>query len=391
MARRRTKQSDASRRAPARAVATASAVATSPAPAAKTAAAAPTEPQALVATYVFDPGAEGEPYAATIRMTGRRAGVAGRPRDTDSFVREEVIDRIVPGSGPVSVSMWVYDVTAGEWSVNAELIRPRRDAQGRRMPGASRPEVEPLRLASWSWRRWSVAPGPASALLKTRWALLARLARIPAVMPGTITLLVAIGAVLLLILQSALLESRGASGQGGLVVSAIASVAGLVAAKLWHVRLNPQQRVFATGWAVDGFMIVAPLAAIAALLVVNVPVLTYLDATTPGLFLTVALGRVGCFLTGCCAGRATTSRFGVWCSDQKVGARRIPTQLLESGTGLVLGVTTLTLAVTTQLLGSGVLFVGAFGTYMLVRHFLLRLRAQPRRFLWQRAVTEHGG
>ncbi|MDL2336060.1 MAG: prolipoprotein diacylglyceryl transferase [Chloroflexota bacterium] len=344
-----------------------------------------TEPEALVATYWFDPGEEDEPYAATIRLTGKRAGVSGTPRASDAFVHEEQVDRIVPGSGPMSISTRVYGLTPGTWSVTANLIRPRADSRGRRMTGAAHPEVLPLRTATWSWRRWTPLPGPATALVKTRWSLLARIALIPAVMPGTVFGFVALGAILALAVLAAHIGYHGLAVSDALVVTAAASLAGLIGAKLWYVRLHPKERVLATGWAVDGFVVVAPLAAIGVLVALKLPVGAYLDDVTPSLFLTVALGRLGCFFTGCCAGRLTASPWGVWCSDQRIGARRVPTQLLESAFGLGLGLVTLVLVVVVDVVGSGAIFVGGFVAYLLARQLLLRLRAEPRRYLWQRS------
>ena len=119
-------------------------------------------------------------------------------------------------------------------------------------------------------------------------------------------------------------------------------------------------------------------AAIVALLALNLPIGAYLDASAPGLFFAVAIGRLGCFLTGCCAGRCTSSRWGVWSSDRRVGARRIPAQLLEAAAGLLIGVATLPLLRVATF--HGAIFVAAFALYALVRQLLLRLRAEQRRF-----------
>src|SRR5579884_3267225 len=51
----------------------------------------------------------------------------------------------------------------------------------------------------------------------------------------------------------------------------------------------------------------------------------------------MAVGRVGCFFAGCCGGPPTASRWGVWSSDQRVGACRIPTQLMELVLAGILG------------------------------------------------------
>lgn len=380
MARRRTGRSKGNPRAPA--------ITDLPAHQAqpsRRAASSSVEPEALVVTHWFDPSEVGEPYAATIRLTGKRAGVSGTPRTSDAFVYEEQVERIVPGSGPMSISTRVYGLTPGEWSVNAELIRPRAYTNGRRVVGAARPEIVPLRTATWSWRHWTPIPGPATALIKTRWALLARIALIPAVMPGTLIGFVALGAIVALAVLAAHIGQHGLTVRDALLVTATASLTGLVGAKLWYVRLHPGERVITTGWAVDGFVVGAPLAAIAVLLALKLPVGAYLDDVTPSLFLTVAMGRLGCFFTGCCAGRLTASPWGVWCSDQRIGARRVPTQLLESAVGLGLGLVTLVLVVVLDVVGSGAIFLGGFAAYLLARQFLLRWRAEPRQYLWQRS------
>lgn len=328
-----------------------------------------TEPQALVVTHWFDSGEGTEPYSATVRFTGRRAGIRGAPGPGDTFVHDEAIDRVVPDSGPVSVSAWIYGINGGEWSVSAELM----------MPGAGRRATRPrdVRPATWSWRQWAVSTS-ASPLGRTRWALTAPLARIPAVVPGSLPVLVAIGTFFALAVQAAILGHEQVDASRGLLASLIGLAAGLVAAKAWYLALHPREPILRAGWAVDGFLIVAPIAATTAVLALKLPVGAYLDAGTPGLFLAVALGRVGCFLTGCCAGRVTSSRWGVWSSDRRVGARRIPTQLLESAIGILLGLATLPLALVHAPF-HGLVFVGAFLVYAAARQVLLRLRAEQRR------------
>ncbi len=81
------------------------------------------EPEALVVTHWFDPGEDGPPYSATIRLTGQRVGVEGRPTPEDTFVHQETIDGVLPGGGPVSISSWVYGLQPGDWTVSADPIR----------------------------------------------------------------------------------------------------------------------------------------------------------------------------------------------------------------------------------------------------------------------------
>lgn len=342
------------------------------------------EPQALVVTHRFDSGTDGEPYSATVRLSGRRVGVRGVPRAGDSFVHEEVVHGIVPGTGEVSITSWVYGIASGEWNITAQVVRPAAEAAG---TGASRTwkreSSEPLSRASWSWLRWSLSEAPASAV-KTRWAVIAPLARIPAVIPGSFTVLGAIGILVALMLQWVVVMRAGVSGSASLTASIFALVAGLIAAKLWSRSLHPGEALIGPGWAVDGFLVVAPVVAVIAAVAGGLPLGLYLDAVAPGLFLAVAIGRIGCFFTGCCAGRCTRSRFGIWSSDRRIGARRIPTQLLESAAGLLIGGIAAALVLGNVVALQGGVFVAAIMSYFVIRQFLLRLRAEPRRYLWQR-------
>lgn len=336
------------------------------------------EPEALVFTHGFDSGEDGEPYSAILRFTGRRMGVHGRPQASDSFVQEQTVDGIVPGTGPVSVTTWVYGLHPGEWTVSAEPIRISSGATG--SGSSARPRRSggrPVYAAAWSWRRWALSSDTARPI-RTRWALLAQLARIPAVMPGIYTALAVLGVVVALASLAALLATENVSVSRALAAALLALVSGLIGAKVWYAILHPRESVIRGGWAVDGFLVVAPVVAAAALIYFDLPIGVVLDASSPGLFFAVAIGRIGCFFSGCCAGRCTASRWGVWSSDRHVGARRIPTQLLESAAGLLLGLAALLLVLGGPPSVRGAIFVGAFAAYAVVRQLLLRLRSEQR-------------
>ena len=343
----------------------------------QTGAATDAEPQALVASHWFDSGDTGEPYAASVRFIGKRAGIHGRPGIHDQFVHDEVIDPVVPGTGPVAITATVYGLEPGDWSVDAQLLPSLRAGEEPR--ARSKPsKPSPIPPAAWSWRHWAISTRQPS-LLKTRWALTAPLARTPAVMPGVYPALALIGAVVALATQAAILSRESMVVGPSLATALVAMVAGLVGAKAWYAILHPDESIIRGGWAVDGFLVVAPVAMVAALHASSLPMGVVLDASTPGLFLAVAIGRVGCFVTGCCAGRCTSSRLGIWSSDRRVGARRIPVQLVESGTGLLLGLASLVLVLRDALPAPGLVFVLSFAGYTAVRQVLLRLRAEERR------------
>jgi phosphatidylglycerol---prolipoprotein diacylglyceryl transferase len=340
------------------------------------------ETEALVVSHLFDSGQDGEPYSATVRLTGRRVGIHGPRTPKDDFVQEDAVGLVVPGSGPVSITSWVYGLEPGEWNVRAELMRAHGD--GRR--GLT--TVEPIGPANWSLRRWAVSSG-SSGPVKTRWAILAPLARIPGVIPGTWPALGALAVLVALSTQAAILAHKNVAFGQPQVVFLIALASGMIAAKLWYAVLHPGPwpQAILGGWAVDGFLVMAPIVAVAMLLVFRLPVGSFLDATAPGLFAGIAIGRVGCFFAGCCAGRISRSRWGVWSSDRRVGARRVPAQLLESAAGLAIAVAAAVLIFGHTVPIDGAIFVGAFAVYFLVRQALLRVRAERREFSWRRRST----
>jgi phosphatidylglycerol:prolipoprotein diacylglycerol transferase len=165
-------------------------------------------------------------------------------------------------------------------------------------------------------------------------------------------------------------------------VSLVAIVVGIVGAKVWFIVLYRREHRI-EGWCIQGFIAGTILAAAIVLVVLDVPAGVFLDVTAPGLLVAMAVGRVGCFFAGCCGGPPTASRWGVWSSDQRVGARRLPTQLLELVLALSLG-----LGVLVAVLGhgptGGAFFVAALAAYTLGRQGILHLRAEPRK-------TRHGG
>ena len=160
-------------------------------------------------------------------------------------------------------------------------------------------------------------------------------------------------------------------------VALVAIVVGIIGAKVWFIVLHRREHR-REGWCIQGFIASAPLAAAIMLAVLHVPAGVFLDATAPGLLVGLAVGRVGCFFAGCCGGPPTASRWGVWSSDQRVGARRIPTQLLESVLALSLGLLVL-VAVLGHGPADGAFFVAALAAYTLGRQGLLRLRTEPRK------------
>jgi phosphatidylglycerol:prolipoprotein diacylglycerol transferase len=220
------------------------------------------EPQALGLTYWFDTEAAGEPYPVSNRFTGRRIGVNGRPRGRDSFSVVESLDRVVPGSGPVAITTRVLDVAPGEWHVTATSVSEnRRDG--------------PL-LASASKRRARLPSASSSGV--TAYAPIIRI-RAPGVRVGAWPALVGVGVAFALGLQALLARQMDLPAARVLLVSLVASVTGLVGAKLYFLaELRGRLRNAVTsGMCIQGFV----LGAIGAL-TIGVVALLVVWTRTPG-------------------------------------------------------------------------------------------------------------
>ena len=112
-----------------------------------------------------------------------------------------------------------------------------------------------------------------------------------------------------------------------------------------------------------------------------------LDVTVPSLLLGQAIGRLGCFFGGCCAGLPTSSRWGLWSSDRQVGVRRIPVQLMESALAATLATATLLTVLAGRPHVDGMVFAAGFALYVVGRQLLFPLRGLPRKTAHGRQIT----
>lgn len=329
----------------------------------------------LAVTYWFNPAPHAEPYPVTVRFTGRRADVKGRLTARDRFVHDETIEKVVSGSGPVSLTARIGDINPGEWIVTAQIQGSAHHMQGAKtQANVTNISTGPQSKVARMWRTW--APHvQADEPMKT---CLSPFAHVPGILPGIWGAMVAVGMVVALTIQS-LVIARDHLAVGPVWTISLLSIAvGIIGAKAWYLFLYRTL----VGWCIQGFVVASTLTAAILLVVFGVPAGVFLDATAPGLLLGMAVGRIGCFFAGCCGGPATASPFGVWSSDQRVGARRVPTQLMESGLALVLALLIL-VAILSRGPADGAFFVAGLSAYTLVRQGILHLRAEPRKTkLW---------
>ncbi len=327
----------------------------------------------LAVTYWFDPAPHARPYPVTVRFSGRRVDVKGRLQSGDRFVQDETIEEVVPGSGPISLTTQVRGINAGSWVVTAHMLGSAPPTRGPREQGNATPAAGMLGPAARFWRRWAPSAGSVEPVR----TCLAPFARMPGRIPGIWGAMVTLGMAVALALQALVISGDHLAVGPWWTVSLVAIAVGIAGAKVWFIVLHRREHRI-EGWCIQGFIASAPLAAAILLVVLHVSAGVFLDATAPGLLVAMAVGRLGCFFAGCCGGPPTASRWGVWSSDQRVGARRIPTQLLESVLALSLGLLVL-LAVLGHGPAGGAFLVAGLAAYTLGRQGLLRLRAEPRK------------
>ncbi|MFD2399977.1 prolipoprotein diacylglyceryl transferase family protein [Prauserella oleivorans] len=193
-------------------------------------------------------------------------------------------------------------------------------------------------------------------------------------------MLVGLGALVAIVLQALLAGRAGINAGAVLAVSLIGCLLGFVGGKVYYLvlhRKHPRQFLTA-GACIQGFLLVALGVVAAGAAVLRIPIGVLLDATAPGVFLGMAVGRPGCWLTGCCAGRPTSSRWGLWSSDRRLATRRFPVQLVEAAVALMIGIVSLIVVLTVRPPIPGAIFVGATAAYTFGRQLLFPLRTESR-------------
>jgi len=320
-------------------------------------------------TYWFDAAPQGEPYPVTVRFTGKHTGEAeDHTAANRTFDTHSTIHHVMPGAGRVALTARVDDLAPGPWHVTATPVAapPPKTTSGPSAPPTP-PHLGPR----------AVATG------KTTFAPVARV-RAPGVRLGAWPSFVGIGAIVALSMQALLAAHRQLPAVGLLVLSVIASLLGLVGAKLYYSATHPEEKtsVLRAGMCIQGFVLVAISTILLGSLILGIPIGRMLDPTAPGLLFGMSIGRLGCFFGGCCAGLPTASRWGIWSSDRTVGARRIPIQLVESASSGFIAVAALVAVLLTSPAG-GVIFIAAVAANTFIRQLLFPLWGVPR-------TTAHG-
>lgn len=161
----------------------------------------------------------------------------------------------------------------------------------------------------------------------------------------------------------------------------------LLGARLLHVvpnwqcyRTQPRDilKVSAGGASMYGGLLLGFPLSYPLLRALDVPFGLYWDTCSFTMLLGMSITRAGCFLNGCCAGRATTAWWGLNLPDYRgTWRRRIPLQILEAGWGISVLVGTFLLW--GRLGFQGAIFLYSLGAYSAGRIVLETLRDAPDR------------
>jgi phosphatidylglycerol:prolipoprotein diacylglycerol transferase len=334
----------------------------------------------LTPTYWLDPGESGEPFSATIRFSGRRTDVTGKPQARDSFWHEETVDGVIPGSGPVAITAEVRGINPGDWTVTARSVARAGGRSYRSYPPPGHDPAGVYRVPP-PRRVEILAEAPATVHTST----LLR-SKVPGVIRFAYATLVGLGVLVGLGLEALLLSHGHYTLFRPMLFSVIAIIAGVIGGKTWYIAVHRGRKF--DGWCIQGFVAgAAVVVAAAALARPGIPAGAYLAAAAPALLIGMSIGRPGCFWAGCCTGRPTAARWGVWSSDRRLGCRRAPAQLLEALSALISGGAVLIVVLVDGLARSGPVAVVGLAAYTLARQFILGLRAEPRVWPYGRRVT----
>jgi phosphatidylglycerol---prolipoprotein diacylglyceryl transferase len=125
-----------------------------------------------------------------------------------------------------------------------------------------------------------------------------------------------------------------------LILPALLGARLLFVASNWRLYRREPRRIWRRadgGAALYGGLIVSFLLSLPLLRVQGISVGAFWDATIITMLIGMIFTKVGCLLHGCCGGRRTESRLGLYSpNEHRVWCRRIPAQLLEAGLAVVL-------------------------------------------------------
>ncbi len=157
-------------------------------------------------------------------------------------------------------------------------------------------------------------------------------------------LMMALGFAMGIILTSLLTKREGRATEPVLDMAVWTMIGGIVGARILYVLVNPAEyaehpaeifKVWRGGLVYYGGLIGAGFATYYWLRKHKQPIWAVADCLAPGLAAGQVLGRVGCYLNGCCYG-SVNQEHGVIFPEVADGLPHLPVQLYEAGFALLL-------------------------------------------------------
>ena len=159
-------------------------------------------------------------------------------------------------------------------------------------------------------------------------------------------LMTGLGVVAALMLAWRRSKARGLSDDTATTMVLLAVIIGYVGSKIFFILTHlpdfirdPLGTLGSEGFVVYGGLIFGTLACYFYCRHIKQSFLVWADIQLPGVALAQSLGRIGCFLAGCCYGRPTDSWLGVTFPPHSMapsGVPLIPTQLFSSAGDLLI-------------------------------------------------------
>ncbi len=159
-------------------------------------------------------------------------------------------------------------------------------------------------------------------------------------------LMTGLGVVAALLMAWRRSRARGLSDDTATTLVLLAVIIGYVGSKLFFLLTHfsdflrdPLGMLGSEGFVVYGGLIFGTLACFFYCRHIKQPFLRWADILLPGVALAQSLGRIGCFLAGCCYGRPTDSWLGVTFPPGSMapsGVKLLPTQLFSSAGDLLI-------------------------------------------------------
>lgn len=308
------------------------------------------------ATYWLDGDQSRAPSSVHFLGTGLDGDGRG-----ERFERRVPVPDLPAGVGRASLTSAVRELPAGRWHIQAQAV----DVFGRPV---GEPQYEDVQTKLWPFVRG------------------------PGVRPLAWSTLVLLGVILAVTIQALLVSANGLDARAAAFSAVAAAAIGFLTAKAGFMVVHrvPPSQFAAAGTLIQAFLVGAFGSLAGFAWFVDLPLLQLLDLTAPGVFAAMALARPGCWLGGCCAGRPTASRWGLWSSDRRIGVRRVPVQLMESALAAAVAGVLLLLVLAVDQRPYGVVLLLGVSTYTLGRQLLFPLRTEARRTSRGRILTMAG-